>query len=225
MEQLRKKILLVDDSAEMLSFYSRLFEREDYEIVVAGDGPEGIVVARRERPDLILLDVEMPHLSGLSVCKLLRTDPLFVDTPIVLLTSNEDQELVARGLSSGASDYIAKSSRHDETLARVARLLSTQDSFREQVLEARLVAISQIALSIQHEIFNPLTAVIGFLDMALREPDMSDRNRRYVEMARNEAGRIEGIVTRLTVVEDRTVDRFGVGEMIDLHDEAPASAD
>ena len=89
---------------------------------------------------------------------------------------------------------------------------------------ARRVAISQIALSVQHEIFNPLTAVMGFLDMVLREPDMSGRIRRYVEMARSEAGRIEDVVVRLTSVEDRTVDRFGVDTTIAIRDEAPASA-
>jgi len=224
MEQRRKKILLVDDSAETLALYSRLFEREGYDTVIASDGPEGIVVARHERPDLILLDVEMPHLSGLTVCKLLRADSLFQDTPIVLLTASDDQELIARGLAIGANDYIVKSSRHDETFARVARQLSTHDSFKEQVHEARRVAISQIALTVQHEIFNPLTAVIGFLDMVLREPEMSDRNRRYIEMARSEAGRIEDVVTRLTRAEDRTVDRFGEDTTIDLRDEAPASA-
>jgi two-component system sensor histidine kinase/response regulator len=216
MEHPPKKILLVDDSPKTVAHFSSLLEAEGYATVCAFDGPDGIVAARREQPDLILLDVEMPRLSGLSVCRILRSDPLFECTPVVLLTSREDQDMIARGIAMGANDYVVKSARCDELLARVGRLLSTRDSFKEHVSEARLVAISQLALSIQHEIYNPLTAVIGFLDMVLRDSELSDRNRKYIEMARGEAARIEGITARLTSIEDRPVDRFGVGEMIDL---------
>jgi CheY-like chemotaxis protein len=223
MEIQPKKILLVDDSPETLSFFATLLEQGGYRVVSAHSGPEGIVAAKRERPDLIMLDIEMPDLSGLSVCSILRADPLFECTPIILLTSREDEEMIARGIVTGANDYLVKSVRHDELLARVDRHLSTQESFKDQVSEARMVAISQIVLSVQHEIFNPLTAVIGFLDMVLRDSDLSDRNRKYIGMARTEAARIENVIIRLTEVEDRPVDRFGVGEMIDIRDEAVAA--
>jgi DNA-binding response OmpR family regulator len=222
MDSKRKKILLVDDSASTVALFTSLLERGGYEVVSALDGPEGIVTAKRERPDLVMLDIEMPTLSGLSVCRILRDDPVFECTPIVLLTSRDDQDMIARGISTGANDYVVKSVRHDELLARIDRLLSTRETFKEQVSEARMIAISQIALSIQHEIFNPLTAVIGFLDMVLREPDLTDRNRKYIDLARTEAARIEKIVGHLTAIEDKPHDRFGVGDMIEIRDGAAA---
>jgi signal transduction histidine kinase len=131
--------------------------------------------------------------------------------------------MIARGIATGANDYLVKSVRYDELLARVDRHLSSQESFKDQIAEARMVAVSQIVLSVQHEIFNPLTAVIGFLDMVLRDSELSERNRKYIGMARTEAARIEEVITRLTSIEDHPVDRFGVGEMIEIRKEAVAA--
>ena len=219
------KILLVDDSVETVELFAAFLSHRGYEIARAYDGAEALVSAKRDRPNLILMDVEMPRMSGLSACRLLRADPAFERIPIVLLTSREDPETIVRGLSSGANDYILKTAPREEIVARISRHLSMHASFQAHVSEERLTAISQIALSIQHEIFNPLTSMVGFIELSLRYPNLPDRVRKYLETARSEAGRIEGIVSRLTTVEDRPVNPFGVGDMIDLGDRKQNAAD
>lgn len=220
-----KKILVVDDSADIVELLAMLLGRRGYEIVSGRDGAEALVLARRERPDLILMDIEMPHISGLAACRLLRAEPTFERIPIVLLTSDDAPETIVRGLAAGANDYVLKTVPHDELFARIERHLSTHASFVEQISEERLEAIGQIALSIQHEIFNPLTSIVGFVELALRQPELSEKTRRYLETARAEATRIQDTVRRLTAVEDRRVDPFGIGEMIDLSADETAPVD
>ena len=210
------KILVVDDSAETVERIAALLSERGYVVGRAFDGDEAIAAAKREPFDLILMDVVMPRLSGLTACRVLRADPAIGGIPIVLLTSEEDPETIVRGLAAGANDYVLKSVAREELLARVDRHLSTHASFREQVSAERLMAIGQIAISVQHEVNNPLTSVLGFIDLVLRQADLNDRARRYLQTAREEALRIRGIVDRLNEVQDRPVDPYGVAEMIDL---------
>ena len=101
-------VLVVDDEAPILELVRFTLEDDQVRVVEAADGLAALEVARKERPDLILLDVRMPHLSGFEVCRRIRQDPALCYTRIVMLTA-ADQELDrARGLAAGADDYLAK---------------------------------------------------------------------------------------------------------------------
>lgn len=114
----RKKILLIDDS-ETILMMERMVLRRAYDIVTAKDGSEGISKAISERPDLILLDVNMPVLDGFAVCRLLRVEDALKDTPIVMVTSRGEADSVELGFRSGCSDYIMKPIDSLELLAKV----------------------------------------------------------------------------------------------------------
>ena len=93
------------------------FEYEGYEVIVARDGKEGLETAVRERPDLIVLDVMLPRMSGLDVCRQLRTSG--IDTPVMMLTARGQEIDKVIGLEIGADDYVTKPFSIKELLARV----------------------------------------------------------------------------------------------------------
>jgi len=101
-------ILIVDDEPPILDLVRFTLEDADVRVVEASDGVEALVVARRVRPDLILLDVHMPRLDGLEACRQIRRDPALARTPIVMLTAAGQEADRARGREAGADEYLTK---------------------------------------------------------------------------------------------------------------------
>jgi len=119
----KQLILIIDDSRENLALLRELLEEEDYTVVTAADGEEGMELIRRYFPDLVLLDVVMPSITGYEVCRTLKNDPLYQFIPVILITSLDSLDDKVRGLESGADDFIHKPFNRVELLARVKSLL------------------------------------------------------------------------------------------------------
>lgn len=123
-----KKILLVDDDVDFCEATKLLLESKAYEVVTAYDGKEGLEKVRVERPDLVILDVMMPEMSGYDVCVVLKADPELNKIPVILLTAVA-QELFkttytqTMGLMTEADDYIAKPVEPEELVKRVEDFL------------------------------------------------------------------------------------------------------
>src|SRR6266498_1791029 len=98
-------ILLVEDEPTLSETLRYNLEREGYTVLAAGDGVRGLELARREQPDLLILDVMLPRLDGFSVCRILRQES---DMPILMLTARQDEVDRIAGLELGADDYVAK---------------------------------------------------------------------------------------------------------------------
>lgn len=122
-----KKILIADDEQPLRLLVRATLEDESgeerYEIIEAADGNEALEVARQERPELILLDIQMPGQSGLEVCRILKGDPATSDLMIVMLTAKGQQSDRERGLAAGADDYFAKPFSPLELLQLVDRVM------------------------------------------------------------------------------------------------------
>ncbi|MGB8648798.1 MAG: response regulator transcription factor [Anaerolineae bacterium] len=114
------KILVVDDDAQLSSIIGFALKRESWLVVNARDGQAALDVWAREQPDLVLLDINLPRLSGLEVLRRIRTES---KTPVILLTVRADEEDVVRGLDLGADDYIAKPFSPKTLLARMRAVL------------------------------------------------------------------------------------------------------
>ena len=115
-----KKILVVDDKAELRTLLKQYLTQEGFDIVTASNGQEALFVARREKPDLILLDIMMPEMSGLEF---IRSFSREADTPIILVTAKLDENDKVLGLELGADDYITKPFSPRELTARVRAVL------------------------------------------------------------------------------------------------------
>ena len=115
-----KKILLVDDEPEILEICRDYLKASGYDVVTARDGAQGLSIARRERPDLIVLDLMMPEMDGLDVCRALRRES---NVPIIMLTARVEETDKLIGLEIGADDYITKPFSPRELVARVKVIL------------------------------------------------------------------------------------------------------
>lgn len=115
----KKKILLVDDSRTALFMMTTILKKEPYELLTASDGDEALSVAAAERPDLILMDVIMPRMSGFEACRELKQREATRAIPVILVTTRGEGENVETGFASGCSDYVTKPVNAQELLAKV----------------------------------------------------------------------------------------------------------
>jgi two-component system alkaline phosphatase synthesis response regulator PhoP len=103
-----KKVLIADDEPDILEIIQFNLQNEGYEVVTAKNGIEAIDQAKKQHPDLIILDIMMPGKNGIEVCDILRLQPAFNDTLIIFLTALSDEGTEIRGLETGADDYLTK---------------------------------------------------------------------------------------------------------------------
>jgi CheY-like chemotaxis protein len=101
-------ILVADDEVPIVELVRFTLEDDHIQVVVAFDGVTALDLAGAVRPDLVLLDVQMPHMSGIEVCRRLRQTPGYAETPIVMLTAAAQDEDRARAMAAGASEYLTK---------------------------------------------------------------------------------------------------------------------
>lgn len=114
------KILIVDDEPPIIDLLAYNLKRANYQVITAKDGDEAISWAKQEQPDLIILDLMLPHLDGLEVCRLLRRER---DVPIIMLTARDTEVDRVVGLEVGADDYVVKPFSVRELMARVKNVL------------------------------------------------------------------------------------------------------
>jgi CheY-like chemotaxis protein len=119
----RKKILLVDDSETVLMMERMILGKATYDLVVAGDGLEAVEKARTEKPDLILMDLVMPHLDGFGATKAIRDDPSTRDIPIVMVTTKSEAARVEEAMTLGCRDYTTKPIHGPDLLAKIRALI------------------------------------------------------------------------------------------------------
>lgn len=119
----RPKILIIDDEMDSLLPLKRSLERENYRVVEAYDGQEGLKKAEEELPDVILLDLMMPGMDGHEVCSRLKKEMIFRNTQIIMLTAKDDVVDKVRGLDLGADDYVTKPFNLNELKARIKSAL------------------------------------------------------------------------------------------------------
>jgi len=143
-----KRILVIDDAPKIVDFIRRGLTYEGYIVDVAYDGQSGLEQAAREPPDLVMLDVMMPGLDGLEVCRQLRASP-GGDVPILMLTAKDAVSDRVAGLDAGADDYLVKPFAFNELLARIRALLR-----RRQVPEGdQVITFADLTLnSTTHEV-------------------------------------------------------------------------
>ena len=173
-------ILIVDDIPENAKVLLTLFRHDNFKILVAEDGREGIKMAEYANPDLILLDVMMPGMDGFEVCKYLKSKDNTKDIPIIFMTVQTDTVNKIKGLNLGAADYITKPFQYKEVLARAnthlnLRKLQRQLQVQNQRLQERTIELEQqhkeleaFAHTVAHDLKNPLNGMLGLINVFFR---------------------------------------------------------
>lgn len=210
-------ILLVDDQPENISVLIEVLEPV-YNLLAATDGTTALERASGEpRPDLILLDVMMPGMSGHEVCRRLKDDPETRDIPVIFVTSLSDPDDEARGLRAGASDYVVKPVSAPVVLARVrahldlkraGELLQRQNRELEERVRARtddvvraqrerVESLNHFANAMAHQIRNPVMAIGGIANLMVRKAPADSSLAVYAEAVREDGLRLESLVREI----------------------------
>lgn len=117
------KILVVDDSASIRNMVSFTLQQQSYEIVEAVDGQDGLEKSQKDKFDLVITDVNMPVMDGITLCNELRQLPAFKFTPILILTTESSPEMKQRGKAAGATGWLVKPFNPDKLLATIKRVI------------------------------------------------------------------------------------------------------
>jgi two-component system sensor histidine kinase/response regulator len=237
-------ILVVDDQPINVQLLKRKLEREGIRVTAAYNGLEALDLVKKEKPDLILLDVMMPDMDGIEVCQRLQANEDTHSIPVIFITARTTKESKLEGLGVGAVDYITKPIDLDETLARVQTQLRFVTINRQLVdLTRRLeesrkaATIGAVTQGIAHNLNNLLGVVIGYLDLVKAyydKPEQVKKNAQHVEDA---VQRIVTIIKQLStlVVKSRpplikaSVQKLIEGGIARFHDDyrltAPVTID
>src|SRR5574341_1283172 len=196
-------VLLIEDEETLLETLAYNLRQEGYDVLTAADGEQGLEAARRERPDLVVLDIMLPRLDGLAVCRILRRDAELAATPIIMLTARGTQSDKMIGLDSGADDYITKPFGLGELLARVRAVLRRapgQGRHGGDKLESGDIRVDTAA----HKVYRKEQAV----DLSGKEYDL------LAELMRNQGA----VLTRdLILARVWGDDFYGDSRTVDVH--------
>ena len=170
-----KKILIVEDERDILQLVKLYLEKEGFRTITATTGTEGLNSAKQDKPDLIVLDLMLPEIDGLEVCKRLRSAPETAMLPIIMLTAKAEESDQVIGLELGADDYVMKPFSPKAFVARVKALFRRLDRSRQE--GQTVYQYGKLALDLaRHEVTIqgkdvPLTAKeFGLLEHLLRNP-------------------------------------------------------
>jgi two-component system alkaline phosphatase synthesis response regulator PhoP len=141
----KETILIVDDETDLLDLIEYNLEKEGYNVLKAENGQDGIRLARKHRPDLIILDVMMPKMTGIEVCKILKEDGELRTKPIIFLTARGDEKTEIEGLEIGADDYLMKPISTSKLVSRIRVVLrrSTEQDENDSIISAADLTIDR----------------------------------------------------------------------------------
>ena len=185
------RILVVDDTPSNLQLLSEIFKGRGYEIQAALNGKLALQAIQNDPPDLILLDIAMPDISGYDVCKRIKADERFSDIPIIFVSGLQNVASIVKAFEVGAVDYIIKPFQISEIRARVQTHLALRRQ-REELREAnsQLRSLEELRDNlvhmVVHDMRNPLWNAHSFLQLirnSLEKPDSLPTIREYVEAA------------------------------------------
>lgn len=216
------KICVIDDHPENVFILQDRLEKAGFEIITAYDGKTGLEKVREELPDLVLLDVMMPGISGFEVCRSITQDDLTKHIPVILLTALTSTEDLEDGLRAGAFDYIKKPFNRAELLARIKSALRFSETNKFLIEIEKVNTFAATVLTANHEIKQPLT-LINLSTTAIRRElskeelnlESIEKRVRFIESATKE---IIAVLEKLTSIKKPVfTDYLNNLKMIDIN--------
>ncbi len=222
---IKSLILVVDDITKNLQVVGTVLRNEGYKVMPAASGTDALKCVRAQLPDLILLDLLMPEMDGLEVCRRLKADPLTQAIPVIFLTASNEMEHLVQGFEVGAVDYVTKPFNPPELLARVRTHLELKHA-RDTIIRygqelSRLNEEKNEFMGIAaHDLRNPLGAITGYAEMVLEEVGSLPRSAsepwtRVAKEVTDCTGRIHETSKRMVEMVQNLLDanRIERGEM------------
>ncbi|HMN26935.1 MAG TPA: response regulator, partial [Caldilineaceae bacterium] len=186
------RVLIVDDDAMARETLEALLRREGYTLLFATNGSEVLDRLAQLAPDLILLDVMMPGMNGYELCERIKAMPTHRHIPIILLTALDSPSDLARGLDSGADEFVSKPFTSVELKARIRSMLRIKRQYDE--LQYMLQTRDLLSNMIVHDMRNPLAAVMLYIQLLRRRGNLQPEQERYLDMIFNEAQHVSSFL-------------------------------
>lgn len=213
------KILVVDDDPNIaLLIKMTLSKNPKYNIDMAYSGEQALDKIAEDKPDLILLDIMMPGIDGFEACRRIKANDETKFIPVIMITAKREMGDKLHGMDVGANDYITKPFNPEELQARVAAHLRIKSLEKELSEKKELEAVLKMSVTLQHEINNPLTGVIGNAELLRDWKEMTeDEVSRAVADILALSMRIKDIVKKMSRLSKVVSTQYMPGsEMIDI---------
>ena len=195
------KILIIDDSKVFLSFITDLLNNSDLSDVklrLINDSRTAIYAAEEFMPDLILTDLEMPHLNGHVICQAIKNHPKLSTTPIMMLTSSNNENELLKAINLGADEYLFKGSSKEVVLIKIKSMLRYKNLVKESIKIKQLEAINALIATSNHEFNNALFISNGLIRKLKKQT--TDEQNSLIERIEEINLRMEKVVKQLSQI-------------------------
>ena len=202
----RLSILAVDDNQMNLLVMRSMFKYQEYKLYYADCGKRAIEMARQLRPDMILLDVVMPDISGFEVCRILKEEEAFKGVPVLFITAADEIEFIIKGFEAGGVDYITKPFRIEEIMHRIKTHFQYKLT-RDQLFETTITLLKLNKLKdklfniIGHDLHNPvgnIKMLLEFMSKGIIDPNKGDQYKKTVNELLRSTDEVFSLLENLT---------------------------
>lgn len=202
LEQL--KVLIVDDVVDNIRVIGRLLKNKGIQVAPATSGEQALGIAVAKKPDLILLDVQMPEMDGFEVCRRLKANPITQDIPVIFLTARSESEDIMTGFMLGAIDYITKPFNSDEVMIRIKNHLELKKS--RDIIQLQNCNLNELNATkdkffsiIAHDLKNPISNFRDMTKVLVESQDSFTKSEvsEYLSMLNNSADSLFGLLENL----------------------------
>ena len=200
-------VLVIDDEPGTLQVRGALLEKHGHQVMTAAGGEEALATLKTTHPDIILLDVLMPEISGFDLCRKLRDDPATRDIPILFLSAVTDKNFVVAALDAGAVDYITKPFHGPELISRVELHVSRRKTLNQ--LAKAIREKNRLLEIVAHDLKNPLSGIQFAATILAENPTLPDNSRAELIRSIDESAKrafeiVSGLLETQTVEEAKT---------------------
>ncbi|MBN1946817.1 MAG: response regulator [Bradymonadales bacterium] len=196
----RHAVMIVDDNADLRNYLGQKLAQL-FKVVLCEDGQKALEAIRADRPDLVVMDVMMPELSGFDLCRILRENPKTADIPIILVTARRGVDRALEGFQVGANDYLTKPFNVQELIARIQIQLKLVELSRRLAQREKGAVLNLVAAGLAHEVRNPANAIINAVPPLKELIEVTPGNQEAVQellgAVQDSANRIEQLCSDL----------------------------
>ncbi len=212
------KILIIDDDRIIRERLKKLLDLDGYRTFIAEDGRKGLDLFRKEKPDIVLLDIKMPGIDGIEVLKKMKRDPRGSSkAEVIIITGHGEVKTAIEALKEGAFEYIQKPIEFDELDIEIKKALEKQQMQRK-IDEMGLQAVREMIVTYNHEINQPMAAIQGYVELLLERIEKDDESHEILKTVEEQVSRVLLILDKIKSLDKIETKEYipGGRTMVDL---------